>query len=74
MKEIIKTMLKDKIGNFSLREGVIAICMFLIVLSWMAQLVFNVTTPEYMFYSIVSLIAAGCFGYSIEKKSPTNTN
>ncbi|MBX3164681.1 MAG: hypothetical protein KF900_09375 [Bacteroidetes bacterium] len=54
-----------------MRELIIAICMLLVIASWIAQLLFNVTTPEYMFYSIVSLIAAGCFGYSIERR-PTN--
>lgn len=63
----IKELLKDKTNNYSIRECVIAVCMILIVVSWFAQLLFNATTPEYMFYSIVSLIAAGCFGYSIER-------
>jgi len=66
----LKEMLKDKTGAFSIREAVIAISMILVIASWVAQLVFGITTPEYMFYSIVSLIAAGCFGYSIERKTP----
>lgn len=73
MTNFLKELLKDKTDNYSLREVVIAICMLLIVTSWVAQLGFGISTPEYMFYSIVSLIAAGCFGYSIEKK-PINTN
>jgi TctA family transporter len=73
MYNFLKELLKDKTDSYSLREVVIAICMLLIVASWVAQLVFRISTPEYMFYSIVSLIAAGCFGYSIEKK-PTSTN
>jgi hypothetical protein len=72
MKELFKDLLRDKTGRYSLREMVIALCMLLILLSWIAQLVFNISTPEYMFYSIVSLIAAGCFGYSIEKKTTIN--
>ena len=68
MSDFLKDLLKDKTNGYSLREVVIAICMLLVVASWVAQLVFNITTPEYMFYSIVSLIAAGCFGYSIERK------
>jgi hypothetical protein len=64
--------LKDKTGNYSLRELVIAISMVLIVASWIAQLVFSIPTPEYMFYAIVSLVAAGCFGYSLERKSNIN--
>lgn len=73
MTDFLKNILKDKTDGYSLRELVIAISMLLVVASWIAQLVFNVTTPEYMFYSIVSLIAAGCFGYSIERK-PNNSN
>lgn len=69
----LKQLLKDKTNSYSMRESIIAICMILIIISWFAQLLFNVTTPEYMFYSIVSLIAAGCFGYSIEKH-PTFNN
>ncbi len=72
MSNFLKNILKDKTGNYSLREMVIAISMALVVLSWIAQLLFEITTPEYMFYSIVSLIAAGCFGYSIEKKQNNN--
>jgi hypothetical protein len=71
MSEFIKDLLKDKTGGYSLREIAIAICLLLVVSSWVAQLVFHIETPEYMFYSIVSLIAAGCFGYSIEKKPNT---
>lgn len=69
MKTYLKNILKDKTGAYSLREIIIAISMLLVIISWIAQLVFNIQTPEYMFYSIVSLIATGCFGYSIEKFS-----
>jgi hypothetical protein len=73
MSNFLKELLKDKTNGYSLREVIIAICMLLVIASWVAQLVFNISTPEYMFYSIVSLIAAGCFGYSIERK-PSNNN
>lgn len=72
MTNYLKHILKDKTGAYSLREIVIAISMLLVIISWLTQLLFNITTPEYMFYSIVSLIATGCFGYSIEKK-PSDT-
>lgn len=72
MREFLKDILKDKTNGYSLREVVIAICMVLVVISWIAQLGFGIATPEYMFYSIVSLIGAGCFGYSIERKPPSN--
>jgi len=67
MSEFLKELMKDKTNGYSLREVVIALCMLLLVSSWVAQLVFGIATPEYMIYSLVSLIAAGCFGYSIEK-------
>ncbi len=73
MFDFFKNILKDKTGSYSLRELVIAISMLLIIISWLTQLVFDITTPEYMFYSMVSLIATGCFGYSIEKKSNDNS-
>jgi hypothetical protein len=72
MKNFIKEVLKDKNGNFSLRECVIAILIVIIVVSWIAQQFFSKVIPEFMFYSFISLIAAGCFGYSIEKKSFDN--
>ena len=72
MKNFIKEILKDKNGNFSLRECVIAILIVIIVVSWIAQQFFSKVIPEFMFYSFISLIAAGCFGYSIEKKSFDN--
>lgn len=72
MSNFFKELLKDKSKGYSLRELVIAISMLLVIASWIAQLCFNIPTPEFMFYSIVSLIAAGCFGYSIEKKSNNN--
>lgn len=72
MRNFLQDILKDKTGGYSLRELIIAISMALVVISWIAQLVFNISTPEFMFYSIVSLIAAGCFGYSIEKNKSTN--
>lgn len=72
MMQFLRQILKDKTENYSLRELVIAISMALVVISWITQLVFSISTPEYMFYSIVSLIAAGCFGYSIERKQNTN--
>ena len=70
----LKELLKDKTNGYSLREVIIALCMLLVIASWVAQLLFNVATPEYMFYSIVSLIAAGCFGYSIERRPNNNNN
>ena len=63
----IRQLFKDKANNYSLRELVIAVCLLLIISAWIAQLCFNVTIPEHMFYAITGLVASGCFGYSIEK-------
>jgi hypothetical protein len=62
-------IIKDKNGNHSLREIVMLVCLFCVVISWIAQQFFQKIMPEYMFYAFVSLIGAGCFGYSLEKKS-----
>lgn len=68
MKNFLHEILRDKNGNFSLRECVIALLLLIILVSWVAQQFFGKAVPEFMFYSFTSLIAAGCFGYSIEKK------
>jgi choline-glycine betaine transporter len=69
MKHFIKQILQDKNGCFSLREFLIAVLILIIVVSWVAQQFFGKNIPEFMFYSFISLIAAGCFGYSLERKS-----
>jgi len=69
MKNFIRQLFKDKDGNFSMRE--LATCLFILItiISWVAQQFFGRDVPEFMFYSIVSLVGAGCFGYSIERKT-----
>ena len=69
MKHFIKQILQDKNGSFSLRELLIAVLILIIVVSWVAQQFFGKNIPEFMFYSFISLVAAGCFGYSLERKS-----
>jgi len=69
MKKIIEQLFKDKDGSFSLRELATALFILVIITSWIAQQFFKLDVPEFMFYSFVSLVAAGCFGYSIEKKT-----
>ena len=66
--------MKDKEGNYSLREAVTLVFVAATLVSWLAQQFFAVAVPEYMFYSFVSIIGAGCFGYSIEKKTKPFTN
>ncbi len=65
----ISDFLKDKNGNHSLREIVILVCLLCMIISWIAQQFFKQNIPEYMFFAFTSLIGAGCFGYSIERKS-----
>jgi len=74
MSNFIKQLFKDKDNNFSLRELVIALLTAAILVSWIAQQFFHKDVPEFMFYSFVSLVGAGCFGYSIEKKTTINNN
>ena len=61
-------MFKDKNGCYSLRELATVILLLAIIASWLGKQFFDKEVPEFMFYSFASLIGAGCFGYSIEKK------
>jgi hypothetical protein len=65
-------LLKDKNGNHSLREVATAIFVLVLLVSWVAEQFFDKQIPEYMFYAFVSLVGAGCFGYSIERKTTIN--
>jgi choline-glycine betaine transporter len=65
----LQQLFKDKNNCYSLREVVIAILVLAIIISWIAKQFFQKDVPEFMFYSFASLVAAGCFGYSLEKKT-----
>ncbi len=69
MKHFIEQLFKDKNGSFSLRELATALFILVLIVSWVARQFFHLDIPEFMFYSFVSLVGAGCFGYSIEKKT-----
>ncbi len=69
MNDFLKQLMKDKEGNYSLREMVTLVFVAATLISWIAQQFFQIVIPEYMFYSFVSIIGAGCFGYSFEKKT-----
>lgn len=71
--EFISQLFKDKNGSYSLREVVIGLLIVALMVSWIAKQFFNKDVPEFMFYSFTSLIAAGCFGYSFEKKCNQQT-
>ncbi|MBN8865861.1 MAG: hypothetical protein J0H92_20980 [Sphingobacteriales bacterium] len=62
-------LFKDKDGNFSLRELATALFIVVLIVSWIAQQFFKLDVPEFMFWAFVSMVSAGCFGYSIEKKT-----
>jgi len=72
MYHFLQQLFKDKDGNFSLREVIIALLTLALLTSWIARQFFGKDLPEYMFYSFTSLIAGGCFGYSIEKRTNNN--
>ena len=74
MNEFGKQILKDKEGCYNLRELVTIIFVVITIISWLAQQFFGMAVPEYMFYSFVSIIGAGCFGYSIERKTKPINN
>ena len=69
MKTFFQQLFKDKNGSFSLRELAIALFILVTIVSWISQQFFRLDVPEFMFYSFVSLVGAGCFGYSIERKT-----
>jgi hypothetical protein len=73
-KEFLKQIFQDKDGSYNLREVVTLVFVIATLISWIGQQFFGITIPEYMFYSFVSIIGAGCFGYSIEKKTKSFTN
>lgn len=68
-----RQLIQDKDGNYSLREIVILLFVFVVIISWIAEQFFGIKAPEYMFYAFVSLVGAGCFGYSIERKTKSET-
>lgn len=68
MKKVIRQAFSDKNGNISLRETVTGLFVLITLISWVGKQFFGFDVPEYMFFSFISLIGAGGFGYSIERK------
>lgn len=60
---------KDKNGSYSLREIATALLLLALLAGWMAAQFFYYPMPEYIFYGFSTMVAAGCFGYSYERKS-----
>ena len=71
IKDIFHQLLKDKDGNFSLRELFTMLYVLMSIISWVGHQFFGVVVPEYMFYAFISMVGAGTFGYSLERKSKT---
>jgi hypothetical protein len=74
--KLYQHFLQDKNGNLSMRELMVLVSMLCFIISWIAEQFFHLPIPEYMFCAFVSLAGAGCFGYSLEKKTNfyTKTN
>ena len=68
-KNFFRQLFKDKNGHYSLREVATLLMVLALIASWIAKQFFNKDVPEYMFFSFCSLVGAGCFGYSIQKKT-----
>ena len=73
-KNCLKQLFKNKNDCYSLREIATALLIVALLTSWVAQQFFQKMVPEFMFYSFATLIGAGCFGYSIEKRTFTDNN
>lgn len=69
LKQILHQLLKDKDGNFSMREVTALIYILMSIIAWVSQQFFGKEVPEFMFFSFMSMIGAAAFGYSLEKKS-----
>lgn len=69
MKQCFRELLRDKDGNFSLREIAVGLFILAILISWIGQQFFHKEVPEFMFYCFSSMVAAGCFSYSLERKT-----
>ncbi|MBS1635832.1 MAG: hypothetical protein JST26_07895 [Bacteroidetes bacterium] len=69
LKQILHQLLKDKDGNFSMREVTALIYILMSIIAWVSQQFFGKDVPEFMFFSFMSMIGAAAFGYSLEKKS-----
>ncbi len=72
--DCLKQLFKDKNNCYSLREIATALLLLALLASWIAKQFFHKDIPEFMFYSFATLVGAGCFGYSIEKKTFTDNN
>jgi len=68
-KPCLKQLFKDKNNCYSLREISTALLILALLTSWIAEQFFEKHIPQFIFYSFATLIGAGGFGYSIERKN-----
>jgi len=68
-KSCLKQLFKDKNNCYSLREIASAVLMLALLISWIAEQFYNKHIPQFIFYSFATLVGAGGFGYSIERKN-----
>ncbi len=66
-KKCLRQIFKDKNNCYSLREIATALLLLALLTSWVAQQFFAKNIPEYMYWSLTSLVAVGVFGYSLER-------
>jgi hypothetical protein len=67
--QVIREIFKDKEGRYSLREIATAIFIAVMIISWISEQFFSFKASEYMFYTFGSLVGAGCFSYSLERRT-----
>ena len=70
--EFIKQTFLDKHQNPSGRELTIFLFVLMVVTSWIAEQFFGKHIPEFMFITLVSLVAAGIGLYTFEKPNTQN--
>lgn len=68
-RSFFRQLLQDKDGSYNLREVVTLVFVVVTLISWIAEQFLGIPVPEHMFYAFVSLVGAGCFGYSIERRA-----
>jgi hypothetical protein len=72
MIEFMKATFKDKLQNPSGREMTIFAFVLVTIASWIGEQFFGKHVPQWMFFSFISLIAAGIGLYTFEKPTAEN--
>lgn len=69
VKKFLDQLFQDKNSNYAMREVIVLLCFLVVIISWIGQQFFHKDIPQFMFWSFVSLVGSGIFGYSLEKKA-----